>query len=156
MVYETPGVLPLQGRVALVQLANVRATGALGVALDAFRDALGPDVERRFDATPLPSQIAALRALNADVVVVALHQRLVSGRGSIGLRDGQDDLVAALRQAGRRLVFVSFGSPYTLTELRGGDAALAFYDSTLPSVRAAAAVLRGQASARGRLPVTLR
>jgi len=155
-VYAAPGMLPLQGRIALVQIANVRATGTLGRALDVFRDVLRPDMERRFDGTPLPSQIAALNALEADVVVVALHQRLVSGRGTAGLRDGQERLVAALRGQGRRLVFVSFGSPYTLSELSGADAALALYDSTLPSVRAAAAVLRGQAEATGRLPVTLR
>jgi beta-N-acetylhexosaminidase len=155
-VYETPGVLPLRGRVALVQIANVRAVGTLGRALDAFRDALRPSVERRFDGTPLPSQIAALEALDADVVVVALHQRLVSGRGTAGLREGQAQLVAALRGSGRRLVFVSFGSPYTLSDLNGGDAAFAFYDSTLPSVRAASEVLFGRAEAAGRLPVTLR
>ncbi|HYE59387.1 MAG TPA: hypothetical protein VD948_12820, partial [Rhodothermales bacterium] len=155
-VYQAPGVLPLRGRVVLVQIANVRAVGTLGRALDTFRDALQPAVERRFDTTPLPSQVAALGALEADVVVVALHQRLVSGRGTAGLRQGQVQLVAALRGGGRRLVFVSFGSPYTLSDLDGGDAAFAFYDSTLPSVRAAAEVLLGRALATGRLPVTLR
>ena len=148
-------VLPLSGRVALVQIANVRASGSLGRALDAFRAELRPAIERRYDTVPTDAEVAALVATagQADVVVVALYQRLVSGRGFAGLKSGQERLVEALHRAGKPVVLVTMGNPYATADFSDVDATLVFYDTTLASVRAAGAVLRG-ASAPGRLPVT--
>ncbi len=149
------GVLPLAGRVALVQIANVRASGSLGRALDAFRRELGPAVERRYDTVPTDAQVAALvtAASQADVVVVTLYQRLVSGRGFAGLRSGQERLVDALHRLGKPVVLVTMGNPYATADFPDADAVLVLYDTTLPSVRAAVAALRG-GDAPGRLPVT--
>lgn len=151
-----PGALPVRGRVLLVQVSNVRAAGTLASAMDGLRAALAPASERRFDGALTPADRAALRAsaAGADVVVLALHLRLVSGRGSAGLRVGQAGVLGALKAAGVPVVVVGFGSPYELGAFAGADAVLALYDSTLPSVRAAAAVLRGERGATGRLPVT--
>lgn len=151
-----PGVLPIAGRVGLVQIANVRASGTLGRALDAFRRDLGPSFERRYDGVPTDAQINALIATatqQSDVLVVVLYQRLVSGRGFAGLREGQQRVLDALHRAGKPVVLVTMGNPYAVADFPGADATLVLYDTTLPSVRAAVAALRGAATP-GRLPVT--
>lgn len=153
---DRAGTLPVTGRVGLVQIANVRASGTLARALDAFRRDLDPTFERRYDGVPTDAQIASLVTtanVNADVIVLVLYQRLVSGRGFAGLRAGQERLVDAIHRAGKPVVLVTMGNPYAVADVPDADAVLVLYDTTLPSVRAAVGTLR-VGVAPGRLPVT--
>ena len=153
-----PNTLPVEGRVLLVQVSNVRAAGTLAAGMDAFSRALGATVERRFDGPTTIRQALDLRTLadGFDVVVVAAHFRLVSGRGDAGLRDGQRTLIQQVLGSNARSVVAGFGNPYALADFADADALLLHYDSTLPSAQSAGLILRGHAVAPGRLPVTLR
>ena len=158
LLKTSPNALPVQGRVLLVQVSNVRAAGTLADGMDALARALAPTVERRYDGTATLRQALDLRALadGFDVVVVAAHFRLVSGRGDAGLRAGQTTLIQQALASTATSVVAGFGNPYALADFSAADALLLHYDSTIPSAQSAALVLRGHTIAPGRLPVTLR
>lgn len=157
LVKAAPGALPVRGRVLLVQLANTRATGALGAGVSGLARALAPAAERRFDGPVTLGQARALarEAEGYDAVVIAAHFRIVQSRGDVGLVAGHATLVHELVAGRTPVVMAGFGNPYALAAFGEADALLLHYDSTLPSVESAVRVLRGLAPAPGRLPVTL-
>jgi beta-glucosidase-like glycosyl hydrolase/CubicO group peptidase (beta-lactamase class C family) len=95
------------------------------------------------------------RAEAAEVVVLASYARARSSLGRGNLNEKIASTIDALNREGKRVVFVSLGSPYVLTEFPGASARLALYDFSEVSQRAAAKALFGEISVSGKLPVTL-
>lgn len=90
----------------------------------------------------------------AETGVLAMSAMARAFRGRIGI---DPDLVAKARArlAGvKRIVAVSFGSPYVHRDV-ASDAAMCVYDDSEASQRAAARALVGEIPMNGRLPVTL-
>ncbi len=161
-VLKTSDALPVAGqKTLLLHLSNYRDSESITAAMDALETSLSDDgtavTAHRYDRQPPTSTAAQLarEARQADVVVVALYLRLVSGRGSAGLTRGQPELVDALLRSGKPVVLVTFGNPYAALRFPDADALVVLYDQTLASVGAAARVLRGEQAAPGRLPITV-
>jgi beta-glucosidase-like glycosyl hydrolase len=90
---------------------------------------------------------------DAGVGVLALSAMARAFRGRIGI--DPDALAQARRRLGTtRIVAVSFGSPYVHRGVEA-DAAMAVYDDSEASQRAAARALLGEIPLPGRVPVTL-
>jgi beta-N-acetylhexosaminidase len=83
----------------------------------------------------------------ADVIVVATSNAVSS--------PAQQRQVAALAATGHPVVVVATGLPYDLGLFPGAAAAMATYSGSGVSMAAAAAVLAGQHSPAGRLPVSI-
>ncbi len=154
--------LPLTGkRLLMLHLSNYRDSESIDAAMQFFDQRLAAGdssiTSFRYDRRPPASAVAELRAAarDAEVIVVALYLRLISGRGSAGLVAGQQALVDALARSGKPVVLVTFGNPYALLDTPGASATLVLYDPTLASVQAAAAILRGEQRPAGRLPITV-
>lgn len=87
-------------------------------------------------------------------VLLAMHVRVRSHSGRIGLPSGLAPVLDALRKVDR-VVAVSFGSPYLASELKDDAAFLCAYASTVRTADAAASGLSGKAAITGRLPVSI-
>jgi beta-N-acetylhexosaminidase len=158
---QTHPALPIRDghRVALIQFSNVRGAPSIEAAKDVFGNLLSSNYAVRFRKDTEPTEAELSRVLeqtaNADVVVIALYQRLVSGRGEAGLHPRQTQMVRRLIAGGRPVVLVTFGNPYAVTTFRQADAFLVAYDQLMETNTAAARVLRGEQPPRGRLPITV-
>jgi beta-N-acetylhexosaminidase len=161
-VLQSHPALPVRDdqRVALIQISNFRGSPAIQAGKERFAEVLAPrGFHHRYIKDEEPSDVEIARVLegtaNADIVVVALYQRLVSGRGDAGLFPRQTRLVRRLLEQGRPVVLVTFGNPYAVTTFRTAKAFVVAYDQLIESNDAAARVLRGALEPRGRLPITV-
>ncbi|HXF04022.1 MAG TPA: glycoside hydrolase family 3 N-terminal domain-containing protein [Blastocatellia bacterium] len=97
------------------------------------------------------------RVARFDVIIMSLFVRPQSYRGSIALPPPGDRLLRALLANNLPLIVVSFGNPYfLLTYPDIGTYLLAWgdYRLSVPSQRAVARALLGEAPITGKLPVT--
>ncbi|GAB5521892.1 MAG: glycoside hydrolase family 3 N-terminal domain-containing protein [Rhodothermales bacterium] len=144
--------------IALLQLSNYRNSTSIGVAMDTLAAYLNPVADIRLE-TDTPSDHDAHRLLDAarsaDVVVLTLYQRLLSGRGRAGLTDAQTRLARQLTELDVPVVLVAFGNPYVLADVPGADVSFVAYDQTLASVRAVLHALDGSLTPSGQLPITV-
>lgn len=152
LVRDLPGAIPLwPGRLSVVSVPPVR----LGSPVRA-----GSSVPSEEAGSILAS---ALRRHGADVGEVHRHDAPIPEGPvvAVACTRGTPDTatVAAMRalhrQVGDRLIVVGAGDPYDLPSVPEIPVYLATYGPDEPSLDAAARVLLGQASARGRLPVRL-
>lgn len=156
---HTSSVLPLaeDRRALLVQLSNYTDSESIGAAMNLLEEKLdgGALAEVRFDTEPSAAarQQTLAAAREAEVVVLALYLRLTTGRGEAGLFREQTRLARALAEGETPVVLAVFGNPYAVAAFPEAAAQLVLYDQTLASVRAAAAILAGEAPPRGRLPI---
>ncbi len=154
---KTHPALPLRAsrRVALVQLSNAGKSESIGEAMDYFERLLEPDVRRRLDHEPKPREAERVleAAAGAEVVVVALYQRLTAGRGAAGLRTAQARLVQRLVARKTPVILVTFGNPYAVTTFAEADGIVVAYDQSVETILAAAKVLQGRLAPSGRLPI---
>jgi beta-N-acetylhexosaminidase len=98
------------------------------------------------------------RVARFDLIIMSLFVRPQSYRGSIALPPPGDRLLRALVATDLPLIVVSFGNPYfLLTYPEIGTYVLAWgdYRLSVPSQRAVARALLGEAPITGKLPVTL-
>jgi beta-N-acetylhexosaminidase len=110
---------------------------------------LGPAVsEARAD------QIVA-RAGEFTHVVASCFVRVAAFRGSVDMADGHARLLSRLREAGRPVIVISFGSPYLLRQFPDVPVYVAAYGGAESSQRAAVGALFGEHAIEGSLPVTL-
>ena len=127
------------------------------------------------DAHPFVFEIPAMAGLGALLGETAMsigeqpthaEIRLAAGLASqgrpvlVGVADvkrnpTQIDLVDALVKTGAHVIVVALREPYDLLAMPAGPTLLATYGSPPPSLRALNAVLRGETSTTGRLPVEL-
>ncbi|MCX7716796.1 MAG: glycoside hydrolase family 3 protein [Candidatus Sumerlaeaceae bacterium] len=94
--------------------------------------------------------------LASDVVVVGAYTRVVINRGTADLEPRFSDFFSSLVSLGKPIVFVSFGNPYTVTQIRGAAAYVCAFGTSEAAQEATASLLCGEASFCGRLPVALK
>lgn len=101
-----------------------------------------------------PAEVAAAaHALAAaPFAIVALHVRVKSFSGSIGVPPALSPVVAALAAHPRALA-VSFGNPYLVRDFPKASTYLCAYESSTASMAAVAQALAGEIPITGRLPV---
>ncbi len=141
--------------VALVQIVNVRNTESIRAAQNRLAEALHANVNLHVDTQTRRFGPIHQAADTADVIVLALYQRLQAGRGDAGLHQQQRELVRTLLQGDTPTVLLTFGNPYTVAAFPEADAILVAYEQALESVQAAAQILEGRQQPRGRLPITV-
>jgi len=100
-------------------------------------------------------KVARARALEADLVVIALFSSLRSGKGSVDLIPSHIDLVRELSWAKKKTLVVSFGSPYFLRHFPEVDGYLCLYRNSSQAQEVAARAVCGEIDAEGRLPVSI-
>jgi beta-glucosidase-like glycosyl hydrolase len=120
-----------------------------GIDLTPLKDAFGSVVELRdYYKKPLRGN---------RPVVFAVFTSVSAWRGTSGLDDEEAGrLKSAIAGAGERTCIVSFGSPYVLAAFGGANVLVAAYEPSVGAQRAVVGCLRGEAAARGRLPVDIR
>jgi beta-N-acetylhexosaminidase len=154
------GLLP--PTTTLVQLSNFDGSESIDRAMKEFAESLGVSVERELrqgataQATATGATMNWLRGQEGDgPVVVALHLRLRSGRGSAGLTEDNENVLRTVFDLKRPTIVVLFGNPYVAVEMNQAQTIVITYDQTLSTVRAVANVLRGKAIPNGTLPVSV-
>jgi beta-N-acetylhexosaminidase len=160
LVREAPGALPLEPRLRVVHV----------IASDGGQGRVGEDISRELKARlrnppevfvldprsdPQVAEAALQAASQADAVVLSLFVRFQSGRGTLALSDPQREIVARIAAAGKRVVAVSFGTPYLLREIPELSTYIAAYGGQSDIQIAVARALFGEAAITGRLPVTI-
>jgi len=98
---------------------------------------------------------AKAKALDADLVVLALFSSLRSGKDSVDLLPRHIDLVRELSWAKKKTLVVSFGSPYFLRHFPEVDGYLCLYRNTPQAQKVAARAVCGEVDIEGRLPVSI-
>jgi beta-N-acetylhexosaminidase len=98
---------------------------------------------------------ARARAMDADIVILALFSSLRTSKGSVDLLPHHVDLVRELAWAGKRTIVISFGSPYFLRHFPEVSAYVCLYRNTVPAQEAAARAIFGETDIEGRLPVSI-
>jgi beta-N-acetylhexosaminidase len=155
-------VLPLRAEEKLRLLHLVLSSDARNDAIQGIPEAelgarrvptetvyLGPAVsDARAD------QIVA-RAGEFTHVLASCFVRVGAFRGNTDMADGHARLLARLREAGRPVIVVSFGSPYLLRQFPDVPVYVAAYGGADTSQRAAVAAILGEHPVGGKLPVTL-
>jgi beta-N-acetylhexosaminidase len=94
-------------------------------------------------------------ARDADLVIVSSYIGASTNTATMAATRGLPELITALRQAGRRVVLVSFLNPYLALGLPRVDAHLIAWSPWTPSQRAAARAMLGRTPIGGQLPITL-
>jgi beta-N-acetylhexosaminidase len=109
------------------------------------------------DAHTCPAEILAdlEKAKQADAGVVALFSILRDKKGTVALSPALVQVVRDLAAAQKKMVVISFDSPYFLLEFPEIPCYLCAYKGSLESQRAAARALFGEFGVKGRLPVSL-
>lgn len=98
---------------------------------------------------------AKARALDADIVILALFSSLRTSKGSVDLLTEHIDLIRELAWAEKKTIAVSFGSPYFLRHFPEVNAYVCLYRNTLPAQETAARAIFGEIDTEGRLPVSI-
>ncbi|MFI9805918.1 glycoside hydrolase family 3 protein [Streptomyces sp. NPDC052301] len=155
LLVNEDGILPLdrreQRRVLVVGADPASPSGTTGPPTGVLAAAL---TELGFTATALstgtaPSAATVTKAVtaaqDADAVVVATY--------NVAASDSQRTLVERLLATGRPVVAVAVRNPYDVAQLPAVKGFLATYCWTDVELRAAARVIAGRVSPRGRLPV---
>ncbi|MGW0993411.1 glycoside hydrolase family 3 protein [Streptomyces sp. NPDC002523] len=140
----TPRVLVVGADPASPSGTTGPPTGVLAAALSDLGFAAGA---LSTGITPSDATIAkaVTAAKDADVVVVATY--------NVTAASSQRTLVEQLLATGRPVVAVAVRNPYDVAQLPSVKACVATYSWTDVEVRAAARVIAGRVSPRGRLPV---
>jgi beta-N-acetylhexosaminidase len=98
---------------------------------------------------------ARAKAMEADLIVLALFSSLRSGKGSVDLIPSLIDLVRELSWAKKRVLVISFGSPYFLRHFPEVDGYLCLYRNSARAQEVAARAVCGEIGIEGRLPVSI-
>jgi beta-N-acetylhexosaminidase len=160
LVREEDGVLPLkpESRLVYVGISDFpELTSPAGVA--------EREIRRRMKTQPLtfsvdsrsrPEEMNPIidAASQADVIVLAMAIRAVSGAGRLQLPDAARHLVANL-PPNVKVVGIAFGSPYLLRDVPSLRTYLCAYGVQPVMQRAVAAALFGERAIGGKLPVTI-
>lgn len=103
-----------------------------------------------------PSYVALLReAGSADVVVIGAYVNITSETATANAPRAFVEFVTALQAQGAKVVLVSFGTPYLLTQVPSVGTYAVAWGGTPASQRAAARALAGVHPITGRLPISI-
>jgi beta-N-acetylhexosaminidase len=164
LVREEEGALPIDRKRSLAVISVLdEGTPALEEPLLAeLRKRSGlPVAAVRIDPRATDAEIAegATAVGKADQVLLALFVRARSGSGTVAVpRSGAEairQVLTAAKGGGKRVVAISFGSPYLLRDFPALATYLAAWGSQEVVQGAAAAALLGEQAIGGRLPVTI-
>jgi CubicO group peptidase (beta-lactamase class C family) len=164
VVRNEGGVLPLRAEeplklLHLVLSSDARMDGAIGLGVPEAELAdrriptetivLGPEVsdERVRDLLA--------RAGDFSHVLVSAFVRVGAFRGTTDMSESGAGLVRGLATSARRLVVVSYGSPYLLRQFPQVPAYVCAYGWAESSQRAVMSAIFGEQAVTGKLPVTL-
>ncbi|HEX7121323.1 MAG TPA: glycoside hydrolase family 3 N-terminal domain-containing protein, partial [Gemmatimonadaceae bacterium] len=92
---------------------------------------------------------------SADVVIVASYVNISSSTATADAPPAFAELVAGLEARGRRVVLISFGTPYLLQYAPGVSSYLVAWGGHAASQRAAARALLGQVPITGTMPISV-
>jgi beta-N-acetylhexosaminidase len=141
----------------------------LVLSSDARNDAIQGIPEAELQARRVPAETVYLgpavsearaddivaRSRDYTHVLASCFVRVAAFRGTADMADGHARLLTRLREAGRPVIVVSFGSPYLLRQFPDVPVYVAAYGGAESSQRAAVSALFGEHPVEGRLPVTL-
>jgi beta-glucosidase-like glycosyl hydrolase len=131
------GLLPLrEGNIALIEWGESQV----------FSDRINAD---RFCLND-PELFEKVRGYSCLVVSLAKYS---SALPSFGLNEQDEELLIALSRSGIPIVAVVFGTPYSLSKLPLFEAIVVAYEQQSEAQEAAADILMGRLSPKGRLPV---
>lgn len=106
------------------------------------------------DPVPNTDRLVA-DALQSDLVVIGSYVNITSETATADAPRAFGDLINRLLDRGSRVVLISFGTPYLISQVpRVGTYAIA-WGGTASSQRAAARALVGSTSITGRLPISI-
>jgi len=157
LVRNDDGLLPLrpgpETRIAVVGSPPTRITPA--DTSDTVRLTLADAVRRRWPLTdeivtspePEPAELAEIRNR------LELYDLIVNGSAAAHLRPSQAELARAVLAAGKPTVSVALRTPWDLCAYESARTYICTYGILEPSMEALAAVLFGERSPTGRLPV---
>ena len=162
LVREEAGALPLSRTARVYELTVTENPGRL-TGSDFWTNV------RSLAGTPVPAPGAFLDARSTagdvekavsqagdfDVVVAALFIHFQTGRGTLSVPAPAREAIERMVAAGKRVVVVAFGSPYSLRETPSAKTYLVAWGSQEDAQAAAAKALFGEAEITGRLPVTI-
>jgi beta-N-acetylhexosaminidase len=107
-------------------------------------------------STDAEVRTALERAAQADVVLVSMYGRVLSGAAnSVGVPRQGAAALNALLERGAQVVGISFGNPYLLASFPKLKTYMVAYGDMPSLQRAAARAVAGQADITGRLPISL-
>ncbi|MEU3984134.1 glycoside hydrolase family 3 protein [Streptomyces sp. NPDC026672] len=155
LVVNEGGLLPLSRRthrrLLVVGADPASPSGTTGPPTGVLAAAL---TELGFTATALSTGTAPSAAVVASAVAAAQEaDAVVVGTYNVTAGSAQQSLVRQLLATGRPVVAVAVRNPYDVAQLPEVPGFLAAYSWTDVEVRAAARVIAGRVSPRGRLPV---
>lgn len=161
LVAEAPGTLPLSRDTVLAHVVLLDdetfpgPEGPLNAELKK-RLAIPPAVVRiPPSASDDAVEKAAAAASRADVVLLSFFVRARSGKGTIAVPDPARKVTAKVLASGKRVVAVSFGSPYVARDVPGLPTYIAAWGPQEVVQLAAARALFGEAIVEGKLPVSI-
>jgi beta-glucosidase-like glycosyl hydrolase len=143
MVKETPGILPLIGKVEKTARVFLSGDTALHASSPLYR---------------CFSDVVSLEAAAEEgglTGVFALFTSVSAWKGSSGIPEEDKRRIQRLVGRFEKSVIVSFGSPYVLRYFGAADILIAAYEATEAAQEAVIQRLLGDAGFTGRLPVTL-
>ena len=108
--------------------------------------------EERYDRPNLFDTISHL-AYEAGVIVVGFFHRIIPGKSSANLSPTEKDIMQLLFRTGKPVVFVLFGSPYLVEDVKEASAIICAYGGGWAVQVAAAEAVFGKIGFRGQLPV---
>lgn len=126
-----------------------------------FDNTAGGAAGGAYRASPTPSLLPAavenaIKISNgAEVAIVASYIGASSTTASMAATAGLPELINGLRQAGTKVVLVSFSNPYLARGLPFTEAHMIAWSASTLSQRAAARALLGKAPITGKLPITI-
>jgi beta-N-acetylhexosaminidase len=154
-------VLPLAGagkKLAVFSLSSDRGDYFAGRAFAAAVKGRNPETQIHYadgDTGQESLDDAAVKSAEADVVVFALFSSLSAWKGTVGIDPRHTTLIKKMKESGRPVVVVSFGSPYFLRDFPEVDAYLCFYRNQSQTQTAAARAIFGEFDMTGKLPVSI-
>ncbi len=163
LVKNTQGLIPLKPdtKVAVIGVSNFEAPRSLWKDAVIFPYELMrfvPRVKSLYaGVADDPTQVsrAVELATHADVVFVAAFIRVIVALGRIRPNKHVRQCVAALRETGKPMGMISFGSPYILRDFPWVNSYIAAYGSSPATQQATAELVAGKQPFRGILPVTI-
>ncbi|HSA55378.1 MAG TPA: glycoside hydrolase family 3 protein [Gemmatimonadaceae bacterium] len=158
---DSLGLVPLAltPRPRLLSITYARRTelGAGVPFTTELRRGLGSVVTAYLNADEAAPNLAPVLALadSADVVVLGSYVNISSTTATAAVPPAFSELINGLRDRGRPVVLVSFGSPYQLQQAPDVSSYLIAWGGTAASQRAAARALLGEIPITGVLPMSI-
>ena len=93
---------------------------------------------------------------NVDHIIMGIHNMNGYAKEQYGISDETLDLVRILKQLGKRVTVLLFGSAYSVALVQDADTIIVAYENDPDAQLAAAAVVCGIKKAEGTLPIKIK